>query len=88
LTFREALTKDLEARGLFGDEATNAIAAYEQSEPGAAMRGRLDDQMEGYGPDGTGVKLFTGVRMGVDAEVVKWMDAEKPGHWARELFAS
>jgi hypothetical protein len=47
------------------------------------MDGRWDHPADSY-PD----PLFVALWIAVRAEAVKWIDENKPQHWARDLFGS
>jgi len=86
MTFRDRAKQELEAHGLDEHQAQEVIAQYLESNTGAAMRSRADDNMEGYGPDGTGDILFVGMWMGLKLSAIHWIDSNLPKHWARGMF--
>ena len=89
MTIREFLLKNLTDNGLWPDEAEAVLAQYiensiELDAKGVdcgPMRDRWNDDLEGY-PDAMKAVLA----LGTHTEAVKWIDANKPKHWARLMF--
>ena len=83
MTFTEWATKYLTDRGLWPDQAEAVVAATKADEVNAVMADRWDDQIEGYP---AGILVLTG--MALSRSAVAWIDANKPLHFARPLFAN
>ncbi len=81
MTFNEYLTEYLRARGIWPAEAESIIAQYVEGMAGVSIQQRMNDDIEGY-PD----QLLSVVLVGIRREVVVWIDANKPKHFAREIF--
>lgn len=81
MKLREKLLKELVDNGLFESDAVTVIARYEESEIGAPMKGRLDDDVSGY-PE----SVFISTWIGVKHAALTWIDETCPQHWARALF--
>jgi len=67
MTFRDKITERLstEHPTLSSEKVAEIVSVYENSQHGKPMKGRLDDEMQGYGPDGTGNILLSGMLYGV-----------------------
>jgi hypothetical protein len=81
MTLRGKFEKLLYERGLSEKEAAGVLELYETSRLGEEMKGRLDDDESGYSPQLVGI-----VWAGICMCAVKWIDANKPKHWARSMF--
>ena len=79
MTIKEYLTEYMTNHGLFPDEADKVIDVYKARED--SMSQRMGDKIEGYPPEFPSVLLVT-----IRRDVVDWIDANKPKHWARGMF--
>ena len=82
MTIKECVTKHLTDRGLWPAEAESVIAQYVEGMAGESMKQRMNDDIEGYPK-----QLLSVVLVGVCSEAVVWIDANKPEHFARPMFA-
>ncbi len=80
MTIRETLHKYLIENGLWPQEADAAIDVF--GDTSADMKHRMNDDTEGYPPE-----LMPVLIMSIRAEAVRWIDANKPKHFARCMFA-
>ena len=82
MTIREKLRKHLVDRGLWPREADMVIATYRDSEASAGqLAHRLDDDTDGYPPETMRILI-----MPINAEALRWIDANEPQHFARRMF--
>ncbi len=81
MTIREELETRLIGHGLWPKEATTIIEHLENAESHKDMRHRWDDDVSSYAP-----QLLAVLFMGAKAEAIKWIDANKPMHFARCLL--
>lgn len=82
MTIRETLHKYLTDRGLWPQEADAVIDAYRDHDTTPDdMTRRMNDDTEGYPP-----QMMPVLIMCVKAEAVRWIDANKPKHFARAAF--
>lgn len=81
-TIREHAAKYLEGRGLWPDEAHAVVLKAEQSQILEGMTARWDEATDCYPP-----MLMRVVEVSLDAVAVEWIDANKPRHFARAMFA-
>ena len=81
MKLREKLLQELVNNGLFDSEAAAVIARYEESEMGAPIKGRLDDDASGY-PESVYITTWIGVKH----TALEWIDETCPQHWARPMF--
>ncbi len=82
MTIAQAILKHLEDNGLWGDEPAKVLAAMKASPANEAMQGRWDDDVAGYP-----APLMAVLIMGANRAAVEWIDANKPKHFARAMFA-
>ena len=82
MTIRKKLERALESNGLFQDQAVAVVQHFESSPAGEPMKGRLDEDETAYPP-----QLFGVLWISVQQAAVEWIDANKPQHWARAVFA-
>lgn len=82
MTVREKMETWLVDRGLFPNEAKAVMDAVVAQPEQKAMEKRWNDAAEGYPPP-----LFAVLAMSASDQAVKWIDANKPLHWARPMFA-
>jgi len=80
-TIRKYLEAKLFSNGLWEDQASAVVTAYENSSGGQAMKGRMDDDISGYP---SSMMIFLWIM--VEAKAVEWIDANCPKHWARSMF--
>lgn len=78
-TIKTWLLEDMESRGLFPQESEEVFAAHIRDHHMNASW-EMDHELFSYQ-----VKLT--LRIAANHEVIVWMDANKPSHWAREHFA-
>ena len=81
MTIREWAEKQLTDRGLWPDEASAVVDAYAEGEE--SMAHRWNDATEGYP-----VSLFAVLLLCLSDEAVRWIDANKPKHFARGMFTN
>ena len=81
MTIREMMETKLQENGLWPDEATAIMEAIEDEKCAESMKGRWKDAADGYPP-----QLFAVSWMVVQAVAAKWLEANKPMHWARAMF--
>ena len=82
MTIREKLLKLLCDNGLFEAEAQEVLKLYENGPLSESMKGRMDDDENGY-PE----MLMATVWVGIRSSAVTWIDENQPQHWARPMFA-
>ncbi len=81
-TLRDKLAKYLTDHGLWPKEAEEVIDTYRDSEAYPEdQRWRFEDVAEGYPPQVLSVMILA-----VRSEAVRWIDANKPKHFARLMF--
>jgi len=79
-TIKTWLLEDMEARGLFPQESEAVFnSTVRDGARGMADSWDMDHNLFSYQVKLT-LRLFT------NHEVIVWMDANKPKHWAREHF--
>lgn len=83
MTISEKLLKMLDENGVFENEAKAIVERYTQHPLGAAMRGRMNDQL-----NNCPASVMVATWMGVKKVAVEWMDENCPEHWARSMFAA
>ena len=79
MTWREWMQKYLTDSGLWPEEALAVVNEYVDGN--AAMQPIADRGHDGYPPQMNAV-----VALGLHATAVRWIDANKPQHWARPMF--
>jgi hypothetical protein len=72
----------LASGGLFPTEVAAVMTACKKSEANAALESRWSDDVSGYPP-----QLMAVLIVELNSQAVRWIDANKPGHWARGVFA-
>ena len=80
MTIREKLYEHLTKNGLWPHEANSIIETYRDSEQ--SMTTRMSDKITDY-PQSFLAVLF----LSIDHEAIKWIDANKPQHFARPMFS-
>lgn len=80
---REKCIEYLTARGLWPQEAEGVIEAIEADDRAKSLAEILDKNAAGY-PE----VLWVAVSLHLDAAATKWIDANKPQHFARPMFAA
>lgn len=80
-TLEEKLSNTLVDHGMWPNEAQAVMASVKESPVMESMKGRWGQAAEGYPPQMLGVLWMT-----VKDEAVKWIDANKPQHWAKALL--
>jgi hypothetical protein len=80
MTIQKKLGDKLIDHGLWPDEAFMVIEAMKAS--GDSMRGRWEEDVTAYPETMIDVLWLT-----AKAEAVKWIEANKPGHFAKGLLA-
>lgn len=80
MTLREYLHQDLVAKGLFPEEADSVIATFADQQE--AMKDRWSDHTEGYP-----APLLASLIVGANITAGKWLEQNKPLHWARGMFS-
>lgn len=83
MKIRAKMLANLCNKGLFEEQAKKIMESYEQSPMGQPMKGRMDDDEEGYPP----VVLAT-TWAGVKHTALQWIDENAPQHWARPMFVN
>jgi hypothetical protein len=81
MTIREKLVAQLVDHGLWPQEALDVIKIYEDSDAGVSMKGRWDEDISEYP-----VALLSTLFLILKGEAVKWIDANKPMHFARGIL--
>ncbi len=81
MTIRETMEAKLQEHGLWPDEATAIMNAVELEETQDSMKHRWSDDADGYPP-----QLLVVVWIMVKASAAKWLEENKPMHWAKALF--
>jgi len=82
MTIREMMETKLQENGLWPDEATAIMDAIEDEKCAESMNGRWKDAADGYPP-----QLFAVSWMVVQTVAAKWLEENKPMHWARPMFS-
>ena len=80
MTIEDTIKNKLIENGLFPDQA-NAVV-YNLKKLDICMDGRWSEDASGYP-----VQLLAVLWMSAKDEAVKWIDENKPRHWARPMFA-
>lgn len=73
----------LEEHGLWPDQADAVMEAVCADPDNCAMSGRWDDETADYSP-----QTIVIVWMSARAHAVKWIDANRPRHFARQAFCN
>jgi len=86
MTIREKLEKHLRDHGLLSDDASQVMeivikATEDSTDPNHAMNHRWDDVVDDYPK-----QLFGILWLSVRRQAIKWIDANKPKHFARAMF--
>lgn len=86
MTVREKMSRYLQDKGLWPNEAESILDEAEKAESDGleAMRGNWHKVADGEG--GYPMSFFAVVAMALDSLVVEWIDANKPQHFARAMF--
>lgn len=82
MTINEYLTEYLTGRGLWPAEAEAVISQWLETPGGEPLQGRVNDDTAGYPRE-----LMVIAQLGITFEAVCWIDANKPKHFARAMFA-
>lgn len=83
MSIKEKLQAELVNHGLWPQEAEAIVAKVEADPANEAMGGRWDDSLDGYPPS-----IWALVWLSAKTNAVAWIDANKPEHWARAMFAA
>lgn len=81
MKIRQKLEEMLVANGLWDDEAQHIMDQAEKDESLEAMKGRWNDDIEGYPP-----QLLAVTWMSVKLQAKKWLEDNKPQHFALAMF--
>lgn len=81
-TVEGKLQETLYKHGLFEDEAAAVVNRLKQAPHMEMMQGRWQEPIENYP-----AVLMNVLWVAVKTEAVKWIDENKPQHWARPFFA-
>ena len=80
-TIRDKLAKHLTDHGLWPKEAEEVINAYRDGPACPEDQRRRFEDAEGYPSQLLAVMIYA-----VRSEAVRWIDANKPKHFARPMF--
>lgn len=81
MTMQQWAEKYLTDNGLWPDEAEAVVEAAKAEKANESMERRWNDDIEGYPK-----QLLAVLTMPLRAEAVRWIDANKPQHFARMMF--
>lgn len=81
-TLKQKLKTLMIQRGLVEPWAETVFGAVEADPANESMKGRWDDEADGYP-----IELLAGLWVSACTHAVEWMDANKPKAWFRHLFA-
>lgn len=73
MTIRKTIENHLGRLGMWPDSATAIVSRLDDT-----MRGRWDDEATSYSPE-----LIATLKLAAEAEAIRWIDANKPKHFAR-----
>jgi hypothetical protein len=83
MTLKQAILKRLYDHGLFEDQAQAVFDLMIVAPENKEMADRWNDMVEDYPP-----AIYALAWMSAKQCAVQWIDANKPKHWARPVFAS
>lgn len=82
MTFESKAIEYLYQNGMFEDQAKAVVEIAKAAPENEPMKGRWQDDIEGYPPT-----MLQVLALSLDSAAVEWIDANLPHAWFRPMFA-